>query len=71
MWIILPWLVGPGPAVAVALRPSAAGRAPGPQPPSAGVQPGDCQDLTHCAAALYIPVLPQARSASPGDIKGR
>lgn len=62
--------MGLGPAD-VALRPSEDGRAPWPQSPSAGVQPGDCPDLTHCAAALHKPVLPQARSALPGDIKGR
>lgn len=59
--------MGLGPAVVV-LHPSAAGRARWPQSPSEGVQPDDCPDRTHCAGALHKPVLPQARSASPGHI---
>lgn len=62
--------MGLGPAD-VALRPSETGRAPWPQSPSAGVQPDDCQDPTHCAAALHKPVQPQAWSVLPGGIKGR
>lgn len=62
--------MGPGLSVAVvALQPSAAGKAPWPLSPSAGVQLGDCPNQTHCAAALHKPVLPQTWSASPGDIK--
>jgi len=74
LWIILPWLVGPGPPAAavvvfvVAPRPSAAGKAPGPQTPSKGVQPGDCPAPTHCAAAQHTPVPPQTGSAPPGDV---
>lgn len=67
---ILPLLVGPGPVV-VSPWPSAAGRAPWPPSPSARVQRGDSLDLTHCAAALHTPVLPQIGSGSPVDIKAK
>lgn len=62
--------MGLGPAV-VALRPSGLGRAPWPRSPSEGVQPDDCPDPTHCAAALRKPGPPQARSALPCDMKNK
>lgn len=62
--IVLPLLVGLGLAAAAAL-PSEPGTAPWPQSPSAEVPPGECPGPTHCAAVLYKPVLPHARSATP------
>lgn len=61
--------MGPVPDGAVVfLRPSTDGTAPWLLFPSAGVQPADCLDLTHSAAALYTPAVPHIGSASPGDV---